>query len=66
MADKKHYKQVLKAGHEKLGSWLDPEAVNRKAFSDQQKLIDQYGGVDGIKKKMELYFDYTPISSEAH
>ncbi len=66
LADKKHYKQVLKAGHEKLGSWLDPEAVNRKAFSDQQKLIDQYGGVDGIKKKMELYFDYTPISSEAH
>ncbi len=66
LAAHKGYEQVLKTGWEKLNEWLDPKAVNEKAFSDQQKLIDQYGGVDGIKEKMELYFDYTPISQETH
>jgi len=58
------FKNICQAGQDRLHGFLDPQAVNNQAFSDQKQCIHRYGGESGIRKKMELYFDYTPLSDE--
>ncbi|MFM6828811.1 MAG: hypothetical protein ACKOVA_00505, partial [Novosphingobium sp.] len=40
------YAHILADFEERLRSLLDPEAVNRQAKADQQKLVDAFGGRD--------------------
>ena len=59
------HRHVLELGRRKLESFLDPAEVSRRAFADQQALIERYGGERGLLDRMHLYFDYTPMSPEA-
>ena len=42
-----------------LHAIVDPEAVNRRVFSDQQARIEQLGGVDAILARPD--FNFTPV-----
>ena len=59
------HRHVLDLGRRKLGSFLDPAEVNRRAFADQRALIERHDGERGLLDRMHLYFDYTPMSPEA-
>lgn len=41
---------------------VDPDAVNARAFADQQAKIDSYGGPDAIKERGD--FGYTPAPGQ--
>lgn len=43
----------------RLGSILDPEAVNRQAFDDQAAMIERLGGLDAIRASPS--FNHTPL-----
>ena len=47
-----------------LRSILDPDAVNRRAFSDQARRIQSLGGRDAILGMSGQAFGYTPIDGE--
>jgi choline-sulfatase len=42
-----------------MGHALDPEQVNRQAFDDQRKLIENLGGLDALRQLKS--FGYTPV-----
>ncbi len=58
------HQAICALGEQQLRKFLDPDLVNDQAFADQAKLIENFGGVEGIKEKMALYFDFTPLSEE--
>ena len=47
--------------YDELEKIVDPDAVNRLAFADQQARIDRLGGADGILSRAE--FGFTPAPS---
>lgn len=59
LAGNSDYADTLAALTEQLFEILDPEEVNRMAFSDQQKLTEHLGGLDKIKAMAS--FNHTPI-----
>jgi hypothetical protein len=40
---------------------LDPEAVNRRAFADQARMIESYGGLDALRALPS--FNHTPVEN---
>ena len=53
------YAEVLTTLTKQLFDILDPEEVNRMAFSDQQKMTEQLGGLDAIRNMAS--FNHTPV-----
>jgi choline-sulfatase len=56
------YAQVLLECEARLRSICDPEAVNARAFKDQEKRIAEHGGVAAILRRGD--FGYTPAPGE--
>lgn len=46
-------------GEKRLRTVLDPEAVNARAFSDQKRKLESYGGVEGLANMVK--FNHTPV-----
>ena len=53
------YQSIRSDMRETLNSILDPEQVNRNAFSDQARMIDNLGGLKAIQKIAG--FNHTPL-----
>jgi choline-sulfatase len=45
-----------------LGKILDPDAVNARAFADQERKIAEHGGSEAIKSRGD--FGYTPAPGQ--
>jgi choline-sulfatase len=59
LADDSEHAKVLARLREQLFEILDPEAVNRQAFSDQARMIDTLGGMEAILAMPS--FNHTPL-----
>ena len=59
LADDADHANILVGLREQLFEILDPEAVNRQAFSDQARMIDSLGGMEAILAMPS--FNHTPI-----
>ena len=59
LADAAEHANILTGLREQLFEILDPEAVNRQAFSDQARMIDTLGGMAAILAIPS--FNHTPI-----
>lgn len=59
LADDSEHAKVLARLREQLFEILDPEAVNRQAFSDQARMIDALGGMEAILAMPS--FNHTPL-----
>jgi choline-sulfatase len=59
LADDPQHTYILAGLREQLFEILDPEAVNRQAFSDQARMIDTLGGMEAILAMPS--FNHTPI-----
>ena len=60
LGSKATHKQVINECEAKLREIVDPEAVNRQAFADQQVMIEKNGGVEAIKARAEIGYSPTP------
>jgi choline-sulfatase len=56
------YEDVRHACEAKLRQLLNPEAVNKQAFSDQEALMAKYGGREAIKQRGD--FGYSPVPGQ--
>jgi len=52
---------ILQAGLSHLNQFVDPEAVNDRAFADQAQKIADLGGAQAVLERGQ--FDYTPATS---
>ncbi len=57
------HRDVLARCEAKLRAILDPEAVNERAFRDQQARIEANGGLEAIRTRGD--FGYTPAPGQA-
>ncbi len=53
------YKDILAEAEKRLRTICDPEQANRDCFSDQQKRIEELGGLEACKNS--FVFNHTPI-----
>lgn len=53
------HEPMLREMIDKLHRVLDPEAVNRRAFADQARMIEKLGGIEAIRALPS--FNHTPI-----
>lgn len=51
--------EVRRCCERKLREIVDPEHVDARAFADQARLVDHYGGREGIQRRRT--FNYTPV-----
>jgi choline-sulfatase len=61
LADDSGHAEIAGAMKQRLLRILDPEAVNRQAFADQQRKIEALGGLDAIHEMPS--FNHTPLDS---
>lgn len=61
LAGKPGYAGVLDALDERLHQILDPEAINRRAFEDQARMIESLGGIEAIRAMPS--FNHTPLET---
>jgi len=54
--------EVLAEGERRLREICDPEAVNARAFADQQARMEEFGGVDKVRNMGS--YPYTPAPGE--
>jgi choline-sulfatase len=59
LADDSVHAEILERLTKQLFEILDPEAVNRRAFADQAKMIEALGGMETILKMPS--FNHTPL-----
>ena len=59
LANYEDHTEILETMRNQLFRILDPEQVNRQAFSDQKAMIETLGGIPGIEA-MES-FNHTPV-----
>ncbi len=53
------YSDVRSEGEKRLRAILDPDTVNARAFADQKRKLDDYGGPDGLASMVR--FNHTPV-----
>ena len=56
-------KEVRAGCEAKLRTVVDPDEVNRRAFADQEKLIETLGGCEAVLADGDRYaeYSYTPV-----
>lgn len=59
LAQDKNYTDIVTAMIGKLRTLVDPEAVDKAAKQDQQKLIERYGGKEAVRRE-KGGFSHTP------
>jgi choline-sulfatase len=60
LAHEPAYRNVLTHCDRALRDIADPTAVNRRAFADQARAIDRFGGAEGIRRRSDIA--YTPAT----
>lgn len=53
------HETIRAEGEQRLRAVLDPEDVNARAFADQGRKIESFGGPEGIAGLLK--FDHTPV-----
>ena len=61
LADDAMHMATVDMLHQQLLQILDPEAVNRQAFADQARKIEELGGLEAIRSMPS--FNHTPLDS---
>lgn len=61
LGDEPEFASVRDRLHTALCDILDPEATNDQAFRDQAKMMELYGGVEGVMAMQS--FNHTPVGS---
>lgn len=61
LADDPAYASPVAGMREQLHRILDPEVVNRRAFEDQARMIESYGGIDALRALPS--FNHTPLEN---
>ena len=61
LVDDAEYQEAVGEIRARLFEIMDPEEVNRQAFSDQQLMIEKLGGMEAILALPS--FNHTPLES---